>query len=123
MAQAKTSDTTLLFIKVSRVFTYIVYAYAIIASGFLFLAFLLQLFGANYATPFVQFIYNGAYEFLRPFRGIFPGHNVSDTSYFNSSALFAMCMYLVFALAIHSLINYLTAKMAVHQAQLEELEN
>lgn len=121
-AKNKPSDSTLVFIKASRIVTYLVYAYTLVAMIFLGLAFVLELFSANYATPFVKFVYNGSYEFLKPFRGIFPGHNVGDTGYFNSSALFAMLMYGLFAIALHALITYLTAKMAQHQQELDELE-
>lgn len=123
MAQQKNSDATLAFIKVSRFSVYVVYAYSLVASTFLTLAFILQLFGANYNTQFVQFVYKIAYEFLKPFRGIFPGHQVSDTSYFNSSALFAIVMYLVFAVAIHALISYLTDKMVQHQQNVDAAAN
>lgn len=120
MAKNKPSDATLVFIKISRILTYIVYGYSIVASTFLALGFALQLFGANYNTGFVQFVYKVAYEFLKPFRGIFPGHQVSDTSYFNSSALFAILMYMLLAVALHSLIAYITSKMVKHQAELDE---
>jgi uncharacterized protein YggT (Ycf19 family) len=122
MANNKPSDSTLVFIKLSRGITYVVYAYTLIASIFLALAFVMQLFGANYATPFVKFIYEGAYGFLKPFRGIFPGQQVGDTSYFNSSALFAIMMYLIFAAALHSLITYITAKMVQHQQELDSTQ-
>ncbi len=122
MAHNKPSDSTLVFIKVSRVITYLVYAYTLIAMIFLGLGFILELFSANYATPFVKFIYNGAYEFLKPFRGIFPGHSVGDTGYFNSSALFAILIYGIVAIAFHALITYLTAKMAQHEAELDDIE-
>lgn len=122
MANKKPSDSTLVFIKISRGITYVVYAYTLIASSFLALAFVMQLFGANYSTPFVQFVYKAAYEFLQPFRGIFPGHQVSDTSYFNSSALFAIMMYLIFGAALHALINYITAKMVTHQQELDNVQ-
>lgn len=122
MANNKPSDSTLVFIKISRVITYVVYAYTLIASTFLSIAFVLQLFGANYNTPFVQFVYKAAYEFLQPFRGIFPSHQVSDTSYFNSSALFAIMMYLIIGAALHSLVTYITAKMVLHEQQLENVQ-
>ena len=119
----KPSDTTLMFIKISRVITYIVYAYSLVAVAFLTVGFFLQLFGANYATPFVQFVYKGAAQFLQPFREIFTPHAVGETGYFNSSALFAIIMYLVFALAVHALISYLTAKMVEHQQELDAAQD
>lgn len=120
MAKTKVNDSTLTTLKITRVITYIVYVFSVIAVVFLTLGFVLQLFGANYSTPFVQFVYNGAYEFLRPFRGIFPGHQVSDTSYFNASALFAIVIYLILALSLHAFITYLVSKMTEHQAEIEE---
>jgi uncharacterized protein YggT (Ycf19 family) len=120
MAKNKPTDATLIFIKISRVITYVIYAYSLLASVFLLLMFVLQLFGANYSTPFVQFVYKAGYEFLKPFRGIFPGHEVSDTSYFNSSALFGILMYMLFAVALHSLISWITAKMVAHEKELQE---
>lgn len=116
----KPSDSTLVFIKIARGVTYLVYAFSLIACVFLMLAFFLELFGANYATPFVSFIYKGAHGFLNPFREIFPTHQVSATSYFNSSALFAIIIYLLFAVAVHSLISYLSAKMVTHEQVLRE---
>ncbi|MBX4201563.1 YggT family protein [Candidatus Saccharibacteria bacterium] len=120
MAKQKPSDGTLVLLKVSRGVTYFAYFYAVVASVFLSIGFLLQLFGANPSAGFSQFIYKGAYEFLKPFRNIFPGHQVSDTSYFNSAALFAIFIYFLVAVAIHSLIAYLTSKMVKHEAELQE---
>lgn len=124
MAQPKkASDSKLVFIKFSRVVTYLVYAYSLVASVFLAIGFVLLLFSANPATPFVKFIYKVAYEFLGPFRGIFPTHSVGETGYFSSAALFAIIMYLILAIALHALINYITAKMIKHQDELDNIES
>jgi uncharacterized protein YggT (Ycf19 family) len=80
------------------------------------------LFGANANTPFVQFVYNIAYEFMAPFRGIFATHPVGQTGYFSASALFAIIVYLIFAAAISSLISYLNVKMVKHQDELEQIQ-
>lgn len=116
----QSSDTTLVFIKGSRVLTYIVYGYALIASAFLSLGFFLLLFSANQTTPFVKFVYDTASLFLAPFRGIFPLKPVSETGYFSPSALFAIIMYLLLALGMHALINYITMKMVRYQIELEK---
>ena len=84
-------------------------------------SFFLQLFGANCSVGFVEFVYEACYQFLQPFRGIFPTHQVSGTSYFNASALFAIVMYLIFALVVHALITWLTAKKIKHQQELDEV--
>ena len=116
----ESTSTTLVFIKGSRVLTYIVYSYALIASAFLSLGFFLLLFSANASTPFVEFVYNTAAFFLTPFRGIFPLKPVSETGYFSPSALFAIIMYLLLALGMHALINYITMKMVRYQIELEK---
>jgi len=120
MASAdKPSDFTLTSLKISRGVTYFVYAYAMIATVFLLLAFFLQLFGASTVAPFTNFIYTGAARFMQPFRGIFPTHQVSDSSYFDSAMLFAIIMYSIFAAAVHALISYLSLKMFNHSQELE----
>lgn len=102
--------------------TYLVYAYVIIATVFLVLGFFLLLLGANPATDFVSFVYRIAAHFLEPFRGIFPSHQLSDSSYFSSAGLFAIIIYGIGAMAIHAFINYLTYKMQKHQLELEEYQ-
>lgn len=117
------SDGTLVSIKIFRGISYVVYAYALIASVFLGIGFVLLLLGANANVPFVEFVYKVAAEFLQPFRGIFPVHQISETGYFSASALFAIMMYLIFAALLQSLISYLTLKMAKHEAELQELQS
>ena len=114
------NSTTLVFIKGSRVLTYLVYAYALTASVFLAIGFFLLLFSANPSTPFVEFIYKTASHFLEPFRGIFPAKSVSETGYFSASALFAILMYLLLALLMHALINYITSKMVAYENDVQE---
>ena len=57
-----------------------------------------------------------------PSRGIFPTTKVSETSYFNASALFAIVMYLIFVVLVHALLSWLTVKKVKHQQQLAEAE-
>lgn len=115
------SDSKLVFLKASRVMTYIVYGYSLIASTFLAIGFFMLLFGASTAAPFTQFIYKVAAEFLAPFRGIFPAHSVSETGYLSVSALFAIMMYLLLAVMLHALITYITTKQVKHQTELDAL--
>lgn len=116
------SDGTLVSIKVFRGISYVVYAYVLIASIFLGLGFVLLLFSANPNVPFVEFVYKVAAEFLQPFRGIFPPHQVTETGYFSASALFAIMIYLILAAIVQSFISYLTLKMAKHEQELQELQ-
>lgn len=118
----KPNDAKLMFIKFTRIVSYLVYAYTVVAVVFLTFAFFLLLFGANADTPFVQFIYKGANDFMQPFRGIFPTHQVNETGYLNSAMLFAIIFYLMFAAAVNALISYINLKMVKHENELEQLE-
>lgn len=118
----KPTDGTLSFIKVARVLTYLVYFFSVTAIVFLSIGFVLLLFGANTDTAFVRFVYHIAAEFLQPFRGIFPPKQITDTSYFSASGLFAIVMYSFFAAAIHGLINWITLKEVEHENQLLEAQ-
>lgn len=118
----KPSDGTLMFIKFSRAISYIVYAFVIIAVVSLIFGFFLLLFGANTDTPFVKFVYNVAYEFMQPFRGIFPTRSVGETGYFSATALFAIIVYLLLGAAIQSLISYINVKMAKHEQELLDIQ-
>lgn len=123
MAQKSSADARLTVLKIARGLTYLVYAYAIVATVFLSIGAFLLLFGANTEVGFVEFIYRGAANFLEPFRGIFPPKQVSETGYFSTSAVFAIIMYLLAALAVSSLISYLSAKMVKHQKELDQALN
>ena len=120
--QEQTTDTKVVFIKGSRILTYIVYAYSLTASLFLAVGFFLLLFSANQSTPFVKFVYETAAFFLQPFRGIFPLRSAGETGYFSASALFAIVMYLLLALGMHALIAYLTTKMLQFQTEVDKEE-
>jgi uncharacterized protein YggT (Ycf19 family) len=120
-AQRKPTDSKLAFISFSRVLTYMVYGFVIVAVTFLTFGFFLLLFGANPNTAFVKFIYNIAEEFMQPFRGIFPLHQLSTNAYFSASALFAIIFYVFAAFALRSLISYIDLKKSQHEAELAEL--
>jgi hypothetical protein len=119
----KPSDATTLALRGARVLTYVIYVYALVATLFLSIGSLLLLFGANSTTPFVKFVYRGAQNFLEPFRGIWPPKQVSETGYFSASAFFAIIMYLLFALAMHSLVVFLTTTLVKHENELEKAIN
>ena len=117
------SDNQMTVIKLVRGITYVVYGFTIIAVVSLTLAFFLLLFSANASTPFVKFVYQIAYDFGQPFRGIFPTRAVGETGYFSTTALFAIVMYLFFAAGINALIGYINLKMAKHQEELNKIES
>ncbi|HSW85632.1 MAG TPA: hypothetical protein VLF79_03435 [Candidatus Saccharimonadales bacterium] len=119
---AKQSDGKSGFLIFAKVISYLAYAYFLISTIVLTLAFFLLLLGANPTTGFVKFVYHFAAVFLEPFRGIFPTHQISDRSYFSGAALFAIIMYGIAAMLVHSLITYLSLKQVQHQQKLEEAQ-
>lgn len=116
----KESDSKLGFIKFARALVYIVYAYLMIAVVTLIFGFTLLLLGASQSSSFVQFVYDLSLQFLQPFRGMFPVTQITDSSYFSASGLFAIIFYSLFAMGIHSLINWLTLKELQHEEELRE---
>ena len=75
------------------------------------LAFVLQLFGANPSSGFAEWVYRSASRVTAPFRGIFPSH-VNGNSVLDVSLLFAIVMYALFALLVHTLIDYIERRRA-----------
>jgi hypothetical protein len=97
---------------VGRLFTLFIYlvflAYAVIVG----IAFVLQLLGANPQADFADWIYRAAANITQPFRGIFPTTQVSDRSTFNASLLFALIVYLVVAVILHGIVDWLARRIA-----------
>ena len=97
---------------VGKLVTLVVYlvflAYAIIVG----IAFVLQLLGANPTADFADWIYRAAENITQPFRGIFPTTQVTDRSTFNASLLFALMIYLIVAVLLHGVIDWLTRRIA-----------
>ena len=58
--------------RVSRVLVLFIYGFAIVCTVILAMAFFLELFNANEATPFVRWVFRATDRIMQPFRGIFP---------------------------------------------------
>jgi hypothetical protein len=102
---------------VARFIGYLVYAYILFVEVILFLGFFLLLFGANSSSGFVQWAYRNLDRAMNPFRGIFTPIELGTTSgnqvesVFDTSVLFAMIIYGIIGLLVHSLIQWLTYKV------------
>jgi uncharacterized protein YggT (Ycf19 family) len=96
---------------IGKVITGIVYAIILVYLVILTLAFFLRLFGANPAADFAEWVYNAAARIMEPFRGIFPTTQIGDTAVFDASLLFAIIVYSIVALALHSLIAWLSGRL------------
>jgi len=95
----------------SRFLVLFLYAITIVAIVLLVIAFFLKLFGASPEASFTQWVYKSAGRVLEPFRGIFPAVEGESGSVLDFSILFAILMYGIAALAIHSLIEWLDRKL------------
>ena len=97
---------------ISKIFVLAVYLVLIAYSVIVGIAFVLQLLGANPTADFADWIYRAANNITQPFRGIFPTTQVTDRSEFNASWLFALVVYVVLAVALHALIDWLARLIA-----------
>ena len=103
--------------RVSRVLVLFIYGFAIVCTVLLAMAFFLELFNANEATPFVRWVFRATDRIMQPFRGIFPAAEGEGGSVFDPSLLFAMFMYWLLALGMHALINWIDQKIAAVRYQ------
>jgi len=106
---------------ISKIFVLAVYLVLIAYVVIVGMAFVLQLLGANPTADFADWVYRAAANITEPFRGIFPTTTVSDRSEFNASLLFALIVYVVLAIALHALIDWL-ARMIAGVERAEERE-
>ena len=117
------ADTKRHLLWIARAVGYLVYAYVVVVEIILAFGFFLLLFGANPTSSFVQWMYRNLDRVMDPFRGIFtpielgtPG-DTEVASVFETSVLFAMIVYGLLAIAVHSLIAYLTHRMTILQRE------
>ena len=98
-------------LRVSRWFVLFVYGFVMLAVTILVIAFFLRLFDANTSAPFVEWIYRSTARIMQPFRGIFPPVEGESGSVLDVSILFAIVMYLLFAMAVHALIDAIDRRL------------
>ena len=53
---------------------------------------------------------------MRPFRGIFPSHDLEGDSVLDLSLLFAALVYFVLALIVHAVVHWLTRRLRRQEA-------
>ena len=106
-----------------KVITGIVYAILVVYIVILTLAFFLRLFGANPGADFTEWVYTAASRIMEPFRGIFPTTPISEHAVFDASLLFAIIVYSIVALALHSLIAWFTGRLSALKYQADRDRN
>jgi uncharacterized protein YggT (Ycf19 family) len=94
-----------------RALVYLVYFFVTVALIVLTFGFFLLLFGANPDAPFAEWVYRSLARVMAPFRGLFEPIQLNGQSILDVSVLFAMVVYSILALALRSLIDWLTYRV------------
>jgi uncharacterized protein YggT (Ycf19 family) len=108
----ETTNAPLWLTRTARALTYLVYAWVIVSLIILTFGFFLLLFGANPDAAFAAWIYRGVERVMAPFRGIFEAVRLDGRSVLDGSVLFAMVVYGIVAMVLHSVIDWLTERLA-----------
>jgi uncharacterized protein YggT (Ycf19 family) len=103
---------------IAKVLLWLVYAWVVVNLVLLFLAFILQLFGANPDAGFAEWVYRSVERTMAPFRGLFEPITLTDDSVLNTSLLFAMIVYGLIALFLKTAVDWLTDRMDQRRQQL-----
>jgi hypothetical protein len=111
---------------VSRAITFLVYVYVIAVEIILALGFFLLLLGANPSSSFVEWVYRSLDRTMAPFRGIFEPIELGVTSndvpsIFETSVLFAMIVYGIVAVVIHTLLLWINSRFERIERAEDEL--
>jgi uncharacterized protein YggT (Ycf19 family) len=91
---------------VCRILVWLVYAFALVATVLLLIAFFLQLTGANPAAPFASWVYRSTNVLLEPFRSLYPTQKITGQSQLNLSIVFAIFMYGLFAVVFDAAVGW-----------------
>ena len=106
-----TSNAPIAVARIARALTSLLYAFVSVALVLLLLGFILKLFGANPDASFAEWLYRSVKRVMAPFRGLFEPVPLDGRSVLDVSILFAMLVYGIVALALHALIEWLTARI------------
>jgi uncharacterized protein YggT (Ycf19 family) len=94
-----------------RALVYLVYFFVTVALIVLAFGFFLLLFGANPDAAFAEWVYRSLDRVMAPFRGLFEPIQLNGQSVLDVSVLFAMIVYGILAIALRSLIDWLTYRV------------
>ena len=109
-------DTRRTITNLARAITYLLYFFLVAVEIVLALGFVLLLFGASPTAPFVEWVYRNLERAMAPFRGMFAPIDLGTTgtdvqAVFDTSVLFAMVIYGIVAMLLHTLIAWLTVRL------------
>ncbi len=108
-------------LEISKVIGYLTYAWVYLGIFTLTLRTFLLATSANLGNGFSNFIMRTSADFLRPFRGIFPQAQVSETGYLDVSAIFAIIIYLFVAWGAKTFIDYVNTKIKLNLQQQKQV--
>ena len=97
-------------------FLYLVFGAYVVILG---IAFFLRLFGANPTADFAEWIFRASSRIMEPFRGIFPTTELSDTSVFDASLLFAIVIYSIAVIILHGIVDWFAYRISRVDAERE----
>lgn len=112
------------FLKLSKIVAWLMYLWVLFGIIVLFLRVLLLAFSASTTAGFYQFVMNTSTQYLNPFRGLFPPHQVGQTGYLDVSALFAIVVYIFVAWGFSALTGYVQHKIDMSkEIQQKEIDD
>jgi len=115
-------DTQVTVGTIAKGLLWLVYAWVIVSLVLLFLAFILQLFGANPDAGIAQWVDRSVERTMAPFRGLFEPITFGKQSVLDTSLLFAMIVYGFVALFLKSAIDWITDRNKQRRRRLDEEE-
>jgi len=92
---------------VTRIVAGLINFFLALAEIFLALRVVLRFFAANADNGFVRWVYDSTNVLLEPFRGIFHSAVIGNNHVLDFSALFAMMVYGLIAMAFAALVRWL----------------
>jgi hypothetical protein len=101
----------------ARALAYVIYAYLLVVEFLLLQGFLLRLFGADESAGYTQWAYDSLDRVMEPFRGIFTPVEFEGDAVLDTSILFAMVIYGIVAIAIRSLLDWLSYRLDKEQRE------
>ena len=81
--------------------------FLVLVEAFLGLRVILRFFAADPTVSFVHWVYTSSSTLMEPYRGIFPTTVIGHNHVVDFSAIFAMVVYGLVALAFAALVSYL----------------
>ena len=106
------SATSLWVLRLAKAIVFLIYAAVAVSLAMLALAFVMRLFGASTDAEFTRWVYRSVDRIMDPFRGMFPSPTLSDRSVVDFSLLFAMIVYSIVALCLHTVVSWVSTQIS-----------